>query len=172
MAEDFRAIFEGFFFAEEKSGDEIVADSIYIYIYNGCEGPARRNRKSDLWCFGIPWYCRMPDWWHRLSWKRSMSFPMALLRKTRKMSRRWAEPQKHRWPCGHVAMGIRTAGAVSSLAGLAGPWLSGLGKAVACPEILHHGLSMFIIYNWSFWVNPLFTHEKHDFWWLNPRKKS
>ena len=32
MAEDFRGIFEVFFFAEEKSGDEIVAATIYIYI--------------------------------------------------------------------------------------------------------------------------------------------
>ena len=57
------------FSAEEKSGDEIVADSIYIYIYIMDVRDPHEETGSQT-CGGLASLAslgRMPDWWHRLS---------------------------------------------------------------------------------------------------------
>ena len=89
MAEDFRAIFEGFF-PPKKNQVMRLWQILYIYIYIMDVRDPHEETGSQT-CGGLASLAslgRMPDWWHRLSRKRSMSFPMALLRKTRKMSRR------------------------------------------------------------------------------------
>ena len=127
-------------------------------------GPEIGHRKS-LWCFGHPWSLQDARLVASSVQKKIDELPNGFAEKDQE------DVKETSWAAkSHVAMrpwGLGQQLAVSSLAGLAGAWFSGVGKAVACRQVLHHYHNFYLLsfnrinsYKWSLAVYSIFKRTK------------